>query len=160
MEKNIQIAVRLRKSEEGFALVAAVMACLILLALGMLIISLSTQDIRISTKIVADKRALAAAEEGIHRLTQTFDPQTPIASPVTTARTDGTSSYTIHYPATAPTTGPESIAVRGYQIAGGQAWGMKRYAIGVTGTSNEYSSSVNVSVGAGYGPIEISTMYR
>ncbi|MEN6317788.1 MAG: hypothetical protein ABFD82_03385 [Syntrophaceae bacterium] len=158
MQKYIKIAVRLRKSEEGFALVAAVMACLILLALGMLVISLSTQDIRISTKIVGDKRALAAAENGIHNLTQTFNPQTPITSPVTVS--SGASSYTINYPAVSPTTGPEAIPLRGYQIAGGQSWGMKRYSVGVVGTNTEYNSTVSVALGVGYGPIEISTIYR
>jgi Tfp pilus assembly protein PilX len=160
MHKNIQIALRLRKSEEGFALVAAIMACLILLALGMLVASLSTQDIRISTKIVGDKRALAVAEEGIHRLTQDFDPQNPLfSSPQTGTRADG-STYRINYPAVPPTTGPESIPYTGFQIAGGQSWGQKRYSLSVTGTNTEYSSTVTVGLGIGYGPIEISTMYR
>ena len=57
------------------------MACLILLALGMLVISLSTQDIRVSMKIVGDKRALAAADTGINSLSQTFDPQDPHQCP-------------------------------------------------------------------------------
>ncbi len=160
MHNNIQIAVRLRKSEEGFALIAAIMACLILFALGMLIISLSTQDIRISTKIVGYKRALAVAEEGTHRLTQEFDPQNPLfSSPQTGTRADG-STYTINYPAVTPTTGPESIPYTGYQIAGGQSWGQKRYSLSVVGKSKEYKSEVTVGLGVGYGPIEISTMYR
>lgn len=164
MHKSIQIAVRLKKSEEGFALVAAVMACLILLALGMLVASLSTQDIRISTKIVGDKRALAVAEEGIQRITERggtmeFNPQSPITSPVTVTRTDG-STYRINYPAVTPTSGPETIMCTGYQIAGGQSWGRRRYSLSVTGTNAEYNSTVTVGVGVGYGPIEISTMYR
>ena len=75
MHKKIQIALQLKNSEKGFALIAAIMACLILLALGMLVISLSTQDLRVSTKIVGDKRSSAAAEDGIHSLPQTFDPR-------------------------------------------------------------------------------------
>jgi len=160
MHKTLQTAARLKNSEEGFALIAAIMACLVLLALGMLVISLSTQDIRISTKIVGDKRALVAAEEGIHRLSQAFDPQSPITLPVTVARSDGKSSYTINYPASRPTTGPDAILLVGFQVAGGQAWGMKRYTIGVIGTNTEYSTQASVGVGFGYGPIEITTMYR
>jgi Tfp pilus assembly protein PilX len=160
MHKTLQTAARLKNSEKGFALIAAIMACLILLALGMLVISLSTQDIRISTKIVGEKRALAAVEEGVQRLLQAFDPQSPINSLSTITRADGKSSYTINYPVSRPTTGPDAILLVGYQIAGGQAWGLKRYTIGVVGTNTEYNTQVSVGVGFGYGPIEISTMYR
>ncbi len=106
MDKNILRALSKKNSEAGFALIAAIMACLILLALGMLVISLSTQDIRVSMKIVGEKRALAAADTGINSLSQTFDPQNPILVPQTTNRADGVSSYTINYPATRPTVGP------------------------------------------------------
>jgi hypothetical protein len=162
MQKNIQIAVRLRKSEEGFALVAAVMACLILFALGMLIISISTQDIRISTKIVGDKRALAVAEEGIHRINETFNPQTVLTDTAVgpVYRSGSASSYTINYPAVLPATGPEFIVLRGYQIGGGQTLGLKRYSLGVVGRNDEYNSQVAVSLGIGYGPVDITPSYR
>ncbi len=159
-KKILKTALRLKDSEEGFALVAAIMACLILLALGMLVIALSTQDIRTSTKIVGDKHSLAAAEEGIHSLSRTFDPQTPVTAPATVNRADGNSSYTINYPASRPATGPEMIPLAGYSIGGGQAWGQRRYNIDVTGQSTEYSTQVRIGVGVGYGPIEITTMSR
>ena len=159
MRKNTQIMLRLKNSEEGFALIAAIMACLVLLALGMLVISLSTQDIRISAKIVGDKRSLAAAEEGIHSLCQTFDPQNPVIAPVTITRADGVSNYTINYPATFPTIGPW-IRLPGYDIGGGKVYGDKRYNISVTGRSIEYNTRVTIGVGLGYGPIDITTLYQ
>ncbi len=161
MRNNTQVALRLRKSEKGFALIAAIMACLILLALGMLVYSLSTQDIRTSVKIVGDKRALASAEEGIHSVCQAFDPQTtPVTSPVTTTRADGVSNYTINYPATAPTTGPMGIRLAGYDIGGGRIYGDRRYNISVTGRSTEYNTEVTIGVGLGYGPVDITTLYQ
>jgi len=163
MDKNIQTALRLRNSEKGFALVAAIMACLILLALGMLVIALSTQDIRVSVKIVGDKRALAAAEEGIHSLCQTFDPiNHPVNAPVTTPRADGKSSYTINYPATRPLKGPDSIPVPhgGSQIAGSTVWELKRYKIDVVGKSTEYNTQVTIGLGVQYGPVNPSTMQQ
>jgi hypothetical protein len=160
MRQNTQIALRLKNSEDGFALVAAIMACLILLALGMLVISLSTQDIRVSAKIVGEKRSLAATEEGIHSLSQTFDPQNPVNAPVTTTRADGVSNYTINYPATVPARGPSAIPLTGYSIAGGDAWGQLLYNISVTGRSTEYNTQVTIGVGVGYGPVDITTRYH
>ena len=158
MLKNRQLALRIKNSEKGFALVAAIMACLILLALGTLVIALSTQDIRVSVKIVGDKRSLAAAEDGIHSLCQVFDPQNLINAPVTTPRTGG--NYTIYYPATAPTTGPLGIRLPGYDIGGGKVYGDRRYNVSVTGRSTEYSTQVTIGVGLGYGPVDITTLYQ
>lgn len=160
MRKKTHIALRLKKSEKGFALIAAIMACLLLLALGMLVIGLSTQDLRVSVKIVGDKRSLAAAEEGIHSLCQAFDPQNLINAPATTTRADGVSNYTINYPAMPPTTGPLGIRLPGFDIGGGKIYGDRRYNVSVTGRSTEYNTQVTIGVGLGYGPVDITTLYQ
>jgi hypothetical protein len=160
MDKNIRRAFSKKNSEAGFALIAAIMACLILLALGMLVISLSTQDIKVSMKIVGDKRALAAADTGINGLSQTFDPQNPILVPTTVNRADGVSSYTVNYPTTRPTIGAITIPLVGFSIGGGQRWGQSRYNLDVVGRNTEYSTQVTIGVGLGYGPVEMSTMSR
>jgi Tfp pilus assembly protein PilX len=78
-----------RSSEEkGFALVAALLANLILLAVGIVAINLSSQDIRVSMKTVADKKAVNAAEAGIHWLTVNFDPANLAAVAVTNQQVD------------------------------------------------------------------------
>ena len=163
MDKIIR-ALTKKNSEEGFALIAAIMACLVLLALGMLVISLSTQDIRVSTKIVGEKRALAAIDTGISALSQVFDPQNPILVPQTTNRADGVSKYTFNYPSTRPTVGPIAIPLAGFSIGGGQRWGQSRYNLDVVGrylpNTEYYSTQVTVGVGIGYGPVEVSTMQR
>jgi Tfp pilus assembly protein PilX len=153
MDKKILTAVSKKNSEAGFALIAAIMACLILLALGMLVISLSTQDIRVSVKIVGEKRALAAADTGIHTMSQTFDPQNPIGAPTTTNRADGVSSYTLNYPATRPTVGPILIRIWGYS----DPWRQSRYNVDVVGRNTEYNTQVTIGVGVGYGPVEGGT---
>ena len=158
-DKNIRRALTKKNSEAGFALIAAIMACLILLALGMLVISLSTQDIRVSSKIVGEKRALAAADTGISSLSGvlpwSFDPQSATCcnAHTTSNRADGVSSYTINYPATRPTVGPILIKIAGYS----DPWRMSRYNIDVVGTNTEYSTRANVGVGVGYGPVEGGT---
>jgi hypothetical protein len=160
MNKNMPRTPSKKNSEAGFALIAAIMACLILLALGMLVISLSTQDIRVSMKIVGEKRALAVADTGINSLSQTFNPQNPVLVPATVNRADGVSSYTVNYPATRPTVGPIMLPLSGYSIGGGQSWGQSRYNVDVVGTNTEYNTRVTIGVGVGYGPVEMSTMSR
>jgi Tfp pilus assembly protein PilX len=147
MNKNIETALRLKNSEKGFALIAAIMACLILLALGMLVASMSTQDIRISTKIVGDKKALAAAEEGVQNLMQTFDPDVALyASSSTTYRGVDGSSYTTGIPTRpSPSSGPWRRT-----IPGNDSWVRDVYIIDVTGTNPEYNTRVAIGVGAGF----------
>ncbi len=160
MRKNSHIALRIKNSEKGFALIAAIMACLLLLALGMLVISLSTQDIRVSVRIVGDKRSLAAAEEGIHSLCQAFDPKSPVNAPVLKTRADGVSNYTINYPTTDPLHGRNAIPLPGFDIGSGTVWGDVIQIVDVTGRSTAYTTQVTIGVGLGYGPVDISLIYK
>jgi Tfp pilus assembly protein PilX len=68
---------RSHDSEKGYALVSAIIACVILLGLAMLVIQVSTQDLRISAQTVGEKKAMAATDSGIHRLVRNFNPNTP-----------------------------------------------------------------------------------
>lgn len=154
---------RIRDSEKGFVLMAAILACVILLALAMLVIQLSTQDLRISARVVGEKKAFSAAETGIHQLIQTFNPANLAASAATNIAVDAVNApgdfYTIGAPAV-PTTGPVFIPMAGYSIGGGQSWGQRRYEVDVTGRNTSYNTRVDIGVGVGHGPIEISTMSR
>lgn len=149
--------------EGGFVLIAAILACMVLLALGMLVINLSTQDIRASAQLVGDKKALSAAEYGIHTMMTSFNPENLAASAAASVQVDAANDpatrYTIGTPAR-PVSGPEMIPMSGYSIGGGQQWGQRRYDVAVTGISTAYSTRVDIGVGLGYGPIEITTMSR
>ena len=150
-------------SQEGFALIAAIMAMMVLTAVGLLAFALSTQDIRISSRLVGEKKSFSAVEAGIHRFTLTFDPANLNASVVSNVQVDSgndpTSLYTIGLPAR-PTSGPGSLPLPGYAIGGGQQWGQERFNNRVTGTNTRYNSLIQVDIGAGFGPVEISTAYR
>jgi hypothetical protein len=102
-------------------------------------------------------------EAGIHRFTQTFDPADLNASVVSNIQVDPandpTSRYTIGLPAR-PTSGPGTLPLPGYAIGGGQQWGQERFNNRVTGMNTNYNSLVQVDIGAGFGPIEITTAYR
>lgn len=160
----MQYSKKILSSEKGFVLVVAIMACAILFALTMLIINLSTSDLRISSKLVGEKKALSAAETGLHRLIQNFDPQNLVASATTSfvvvdSTNDPASVYKIYTPAV-PTTGPIFIPMSGYSIGGGQTWGQKRFTVEVEGRNTAYDTKVNIQSSVGYGPVEISTMYQ
>jgi Tfp pilus assembly protein PilX len=150
------------RKEEGFALIAAVMANLILLAVGIIAINLSTQDLRMSMKVVGDKKAMSAAEGATHWMMVNFDP----AHPGTVAKTnrlltelaDGLeprSRVTIAAP-TASTAGPLQISLAGHDMSTTQ-WVLLRYDTTVTGRNEDYQTSVTLNVGLGYGPVDSSS---
>ncbi|MCX7982876.1 MAG: hypothetical protein N2572_08210 [Syntrophales bacterium] len=149
--------------QKGIALVTAILACVILFALAMLALHISTGDLRVSAKVSGEKKAALAAEAGIHRLIQNLDPQNLAAAvgsnvPVD-AQTDPNSVYSVSTP-TNPTVGPTFVPMTGYSIGGGQSWGYRVYEATVTGRHLSYNTRVDIDIGVGYGPVEITTMSR
>ena len=151
--------------ENGFALIAALLANLILLAVGVLAVNLSSGDIRVSMRAVGDKKALNAAETGVHELARLFDPATafngtvfPVSYRALSGGHDSTTQYSIAQPGPAP--GAVALQLSGYDMGGAQKWGQSRYSATVTGKNTAFNTSVTVDVEFGYGPIEISTMSR
>jgi hypothetical protein len=147
--------------ESGFALIAALLSVWILTAVGILVFTVTTQDVRISSRMVGEKKAFLATEAGVHQLTAVFDPLNlndtmnySIDVPVDTGL-DPDTIYRIGTP-TIPTQGPASISMPGHS----HPWGSARFVSTVTGMNNKYQSSVQVNVGVGFGPVEITTTYR
>jgi Tfp pilus assembly protein PilX len=161
-------------SEKGFALVAAIIASLILLAIGMLVINLSTKDLRSSSATVGNNKSLAAVESGTHRLVQDFNPDSTTwtaANNYTTNCTATTPTYiwrtiasgvdaATQYAVCSPTTSNlPPVPIPGYALGSG-GWGMMRYNSRIVGKSDSYNSSVSVDVGIGYGPVPMGTTSR
>lgn len=136
----------------GFSLVAVIMGILILIALGFLALSVTTTDLQITNRIIGEKKAMIAAEAGIHVLTKSFSPDniTEISGSVDPTN-DPASIYHISE-AVRPTGAnvPVYMPLKGYSIAGGQEWGQKLYETTVTGENTNYGSSVQIDVGFGY----------
>ena len=151
------------RSKDGFALVTTLMCLLILLAMGILVFTVSTKDVRVSTRTIGEKKAFAAMEAGIHRLNLTFNPDNLPAVAVSNvqvnAAIDPDSRYTIGTPSL-PGAGPMSLPIPGYAISGGQQWVQARYVAAVTGVNTRFNSRVSVDTGVGYGPLEATTTYR
>lgn len=155
-----------RQSQSGFALITAIIASIIMLGLGIMVIQMSTQDLRSGAATAGEKKALTAADTGIHQLLRVFDPldagglsgfaATDVIVDATNAPGD---QYTIGIPSL-PTSGPAYLPMSGFSIGGGQSWGQKRYNVLVTGENVNHDTGVQIDAGVGYGPIEITTMSR
>ncbi|MBI5968035.1 MAG: hypothetical protein HY882_09300 [Deltaproteobacteria bacterium] len=150
-------------SKNGFALIAAILVNWVLMSVGLLVFAISTQDVRISSRLVGEKKAFSAVEGGIHQFIRSFNPADLPSSAVSNVAIDPShdpaSRYTIGTPSR-PTTGPATVPLFGYAIAGGQQWGQEIFDVEVTGANTRYNSMTRVSLGAGYGPVEITTAYR
>ena len=154
-----------RRKDSGFALIAALLTIWILTALGILVFTVTTQDVRISSRVVGEKKAFFATEAGVHSLVQGFDPL-QLTDPQkykkdfqVDAAGDPDSRYQIGNPEV-PTRGPAAIPLDAYAVGGGQQWGAARYVAVVTGRNDRYRSTVQVDTGIGFGPVEITTAYR
>jgi hypothetical protein len=167
--------IRILTNEKGFALVAAILAGLILLAVGILVINMSTGDLRSSAVTVGDKKALSATESGIHRLVQDFSPD----STTWTAANNYTTNCTATSPAydwrpinsgidantqfavCAPTqSNLPPVTLPGFALGPGQEWAMMRYNGRVAGKNTSYNSFITVDIGIGYGPVPVGTASR
>lgn len=163
-EVKRELSIHRYRSQKGFALVAALMACMILMALAVLVIYVSTQDLRTSSRTVGEKKAFSAAESGIQRLMSEFDPFDPLTEAERTNQqvdpaTDPHSRYTIGTIA-APSSGASFLPLRGYAIMGGQVWGQRVYITSVTGLNETYGTTEQISLSFSFGPVEQTTQYR
>jgi Tfp pilus assembly protein PilX len=152
---------RLKSKQNGFALIAALLANLILLAVGIIAINLSTQDLRISMKTVGDTMASNAAEAGLHWVTVQFDSATypALVSTINLVDSSSNSEYIINNIQEA-TTGPAQIPLPGFAMGGGQVWGLARYDARISGRNTAYNTATTIDAGLGFGPVEMGTMSR
>jgi hypothetical protein len=162
---------RLSLNKDGFAIIAAMLAILILTAVGLLVFTVTTQDIRVSTRVVGEKKAFAATEAGIHNLIQvsnttagniaTYTTSANFDDPTTWPQVDpGADPDSRYFVGNSTITGvPMAISMPGYEIGGsaGKQWGQTVSNKSVTGTNTRYGSMVTVDIGIGYGPVEITT---
>jgi hypothetical protein len=151
------------RSAKGFALIASILAIFLLSAMGLLVFTLTTQEVRISSLQVGEKKAFCAAESGVNWVTQNFDPYDVTGWQVNQVPVNPTSDPQTLYTVTSmtrPTQGPEVLPLPGYSLGGAQLWGQNRYFSEVTGTNTRYNSTAKIEVSLGFGPIELSTTYR
>ena len=158
-------------NERGYIFIMALLAMLIMASLGILIFDLTTKDVRTTIKLVGEKKAVSAAENGMQTLLQAFNPQVGavvdpdnacpgLAGYYQVSNDIDTSTCYSFTPPTTPTSGSSFFPMGGYSISGWQQWGLVRYNTTITGTNTNFMSKMAVDVGIGNGPSESSTTYR
>jgi len=153
------------KSQRGFILLVAIIACAILAALGVLVFTLSTGDLRTSAATLGEKRASAAVESGFHLLTLPFN---PILKPPPSTYCNLDANYLIYNNAWHRWAPIDAVNAPGDQLyisscahgrfgpitAGGTdlGRGYPVYDIEFSGRNTTYNSAITVDVGVGYSP--------
>ncbi len=151
-------------SRNGFALLAALLVTLVLMALGVLVFTMTTGDYRVSVKIHSEKQALFAAESGVHNLMTTFSPAQPANSLQADQAVAGNTQYTYMISKTFDEKsrterdltsgfGPDMRALPGDEA---NLFFTVRYSFDVTGRDKVTGNSVQLNVGMGYGPVAIN----
>lgn len=170
------------KNEKGFALVAALIACLILLALGMLVINMSTGDLFTTSAVIGNKKSLAAAESGISKIIADVDPDNWTTTEHYTVATDGSGNlcgtdafdYDLYdfidiTGGTDPNTefavciprpsAQPPLPASGYGLSGGGSsavgYAYMRYDSTVVGRNTSHDAEAKVDVGVGFGPVPL-----
>jgi len=148
-----------QKSEGGFVLIAALMAVMILMAVGFFILTTTSQDLRMSSRLVGERKALSAAESGVQAVCLTFD---PAMTALSNQSVDSTGDPNLKYSVDTPTryTGLPSISAVGADIAYGKQWIYQIYNTQITGTDQSYGSSVTIAAGFQFGPVPDDPTYH
>jgi type II secretory pathway pseudopilin PulG len=141
------------KSQRGFILIVALIACVILAALGVLVISLSTGDQKTSSATLGEKRALGAFESGFHTITRSFDASIPPLYGLTLSTWQNVdpvnapgAQYSISKVATSKY---PPVQCFWYSLG----FELTRFDLTMAGRDTTYNSQINVDMGAGYGPV-------
>jgi Tfp pilus assembly protein PilX len=149
-------------NDRGIALVTAIMACAILFALAMLVIQISTGDLRVSAKSVGSKKAIIAAEAGVHQIFQQFNPLSTVTSQYNTwTQVDSTNDPNSRFMATQPAAlASAPLSVPGYSMEASKGFSMIPFIMTVTGQNTNYDTTLQVDIGMGFAPVPAGTEYH
>lgn len=137
-------------SQDGFVLVAAIMALMIFIAVGFYALTVSTQDLRVSSRLVGERKAFSAAQAGVNEMSRMLDPH--IASvPIFGQKVDPVNDPYAEFDAAAimRDTGAVSILLPGFSVE----FESPIYSTIVTGRDTSYGARVRISVGLGHFPV-------
>lgn len=148
-----------KKSEAGFVLIVALIAIMILMAVGFFALTVTSSDLMISSRLLGDRKAFSAAEAGVHDVCITFD---PAMAAISNRPIDPTNDPNTRYSATKPVPNPTipSISATGSSIEGGKSWSYNLYDSLITGEDTSYRSKVIVSVGLRHGEVPSTPSYQ
>jgi hypothetical protein len=157
MDSPIKIFDYRQKSENGFVLIAAIMAVMIILAVSFFILTTSTQDIRISSRLVGERKALSAAEAGLEAIYASAVPlDVLVTTPYAGIQIDPVNDPSVTYSATTSVLSGSAVAI-GYDLVTGFSNAV--YETVVTGTDSSTGSSASIAVGIVPPATQVTTIY-
>jgi len=144
-----------RRSEKGFVLIAALMAVMVLMAVGFFILTTTSQDVKISARLVGERKALSAAESGLQQFCIDF---IPFMDATAWLSVDAANDPTAQYKVEKPVWNKEmpSVPADGFS----ETMEYSVFNTDITGRDNAYKSEVQLSVGIKYGPVPQGTEYK
>lgn len=143
-----------QKSEGGFVLIAALMAVMILMAVGFFILTTTSQDLRMSSRLVGERKALSAAEAGVHYVCALLDPKalTSYQNVYYNLTNDPSARFSASgHACTAPcppslNKDTSNLSMPGYDLSKGWSSG-PGFDVDVTGEDTSYKSLVTIGIG-------------
>ena len=148
-----------RGSENGFVLMAAIIGMMILMAVGFLALTVSSDDLKISARIFGERKAFSAAEAGVHDVCLTFE---PAMAAMNNVAIDAANDPNVSYSVTAPVPDPTipTITAVGSSIEGGKSWSYNIFNSIVTGRYASHGSTVSLDVGLRHGEVPSTPTYQ
>ncbi len=158
-----------RKSESGFVLVAALMAVMIILAVGFFILTTTSQDYRVSYRLVGERKAFSGAESGLQQFCAMM-PFAPNGPPLTNQQVDAINDPTTRY--NIGMVCPDTVSRRACRSESlpqidATAFSIENagmvypiYNSQVTGNDTGYNATVTLEIAVRYGPVPAGTTYE
>ncbi|NLN38574.1 MAG: hypothetical protein GX155_03165 [Smithella sp.] len=145
--------------EKGFVLLSAIIAMMILMAVGFLALTITSDDLKITSRLYGERKALSAAEAGVHDLCVVFDAS---MDALTNVKIDATNDPKISYSTTKPVPDPNipSVSATGSSIEGGKSWSFNVFYSEVTGRDESHGSLVRLGVGLRHGEVPSTPAYQ
>jgi hypothetical protein len=131
------------------------MAVMILMAVGFFILTTTSQDLRISSRMVGERKALSAAESGVQQFCINF---TPYMAGVTNQVVDAVNDPTATFDIGAATWNRDMPSVTAYGFSDTMEYSVFRNTI--IGRDTGYDSEVQLNIGVKYGPVPLGTEYE
>ena len=157
-----------RKSEQGFILMATFFAMLILIAVSIFALTMTTQDIRTSMGYYCERRSLSAADAGLAALCLGFNPENlgTAGNPgfADNVEIDSVNSPGVKYSYKVPTRNSAVPYIQARRsdltIGSGLNWVFELYNASVTGIGGVSSCAMTVDISLKHGPVNNDTGYR
>jgi Tfp pilus assembly protein PilX len=146
----------IRKSEGGFVFIAAIMAVMILMAVGFFALTVTSQDVLISSRLVGERKAFSAAEACVHYICA----QSNLNNLPSYGGYYDTANPSVYFSTSTPSLNKtiSNLAIPGYDLAKGWTSGQGFNTV-CTGRDASYNSRADVAIGTTGQPVKYDLQY-